>query len=69
MILGSQSLKKSKSITMIIKTFLLIVLLLGHKYPTVEFNWYINESKLENEDKFTNITTKDNKGEDTEVYQ
>ena len=54
---------------MIIKTFLLIVLLLGHKYPTVEFNWYINESKLENEDKFTNITTKDNKGEDTEVYQ
>ena len=54
---------------MIIKTFLLIVLLLGHKYPAVEFNWYINESKLENDDKFTNITTKDNKGEDTEVYQ
>ena len=39
-------------------------------YPAVEFNWYINESKLENDDKFTNITTtKDDKGEDTEVYQ
>ena len=32
-------------------------------YPAVEFNWYLNESKLENND-FTVITTKDNKGED-----
>ena len=40
------------------------------EYPAVKFNWYINESKLENDDKFTNITTtKDDKGEDTEVYQ
>ena len=36
-------------------------------YPAVEFNWYINESKLENDDKFTNITTKDNKDEENEV--